>query len=311
MSLTIDELWVHKFHNNLMLVTQQEASKLEGLIDPGMRHYNIAAAIDYHERLGNVVARDAVVPFAEVVPLNPEHSRRAVTLISSEAPVWVSDEHTMRSMIDPTNGYTRTMVAAINRRKDKHIIDALTGSATTAAVTASSGAITYSTATLPSAHTIGGATAVDLTRIINVGEVLSKAGMPNGAGERVFLYAPGQLRNLMSITQASSSDYTKNMIHDKGTVDGIQWEGFTWLEIADVVDPSLTVLARMLGLTSTTRDCVAFHRSALGISVGRDVKTKIDELPHRGDTIQVRSTISMGAVRVWEGAVVKVQCLEN
>lgn len=310
MSLTVDQAWVYRFHDQINLVYQQRGSLLENLIDPGMVHRDVSAAIDHHERMGNVIANDVVTPFGQTKILNPEHSRRAATLISSDAAVLVSDENTLRSMVNPQNAYTNTIVFALGRRADKHIIDAATGAATTAAVTTGSGIITYGSVAFPGGQSIGGGTAMDLARIINANELLSKASVPTDG--RVFMYSPGQLRDIMAITQASSSDFTKNQIHDRGTINGLMWEGFEWIQIADVVDPTITVLLRMLNLVSTTRDCIAMHRSAVGLSIGRpEGAPKINERPDLNNSIQVRQVMMMAAVRVWEGGVVKVQALEN
>ncbi len=312
MSITADQAWVYRFHDTLHLTYQQNGSLLTNILDPGMVHRDVHAAIDHHERLGNVMADDVVTPFGQVVPLNPEHSRRAVTLISSQAIVLISDENTLRSMVNPTSGYTRTIVQSLGRRADKHIIDATTGVAGTAAVTTGSGVITYGSTVLPSARALGGATAMDLNRIIAATEGLSKAGAPNDGG-RYFLYSPGQLRDILAITQASSSDFTKNQIHDKGTINGVNWEGYSWIEIADVVGPdSTTVMGRMLNLSSTTRDCVAFHKSAIGLSIGKEITTVLDAAPWlQSRPTQVRSAMMMAAVRVWEGGVMRVMALEN
>ncbi len=312
MPATVDQAWVYQFHDMLHLTYQQKGSLLERLIDPGMVHRGVQAAIDHHERLGNVIANDVITPFGQTVILNPEHSRRATTLQSSDATVLVADEHTLRSMVNPQNGYTNTIVYALGRRADKHIIDASTGAATTASVTAGSGVITFGTQALPSSRKIGGATAMDLARIVNSAELLSKAGVVSGVGQRVMLYSPGQLRDILAITQASSSDFTKNKIHDRGTIDGIDWEGFYWVEITDVVAPNLTVLQRMLALSGTTRSCIAFHRGAIGLSIGKDIQTAIDPRPDlQARPTQVRSSMMMSAVRVWEGGVVQVDALEN
>jgi capsid protein len=312
-SITVDQAWVYRFHDMLNLTYQQKGSLLENLIDPSMVHRDVHAAIDFHERLGNVMANDVISPFGQTKILNPEHSRRSITLQSSDAAVLVSDEHTLRSMVNPQNGYTNTIVYALGRRADKHIIDALTGTATTAAVTTGSGVITFGTVALPGGRIIGGATAIDLARIINTYELMSKAGVPNGAGERIMLYSPGQLRDILAITQASSSDFTKNRIHDSGTINGVDWEGFRWIEIADVIAPdSSTVLGRMLALSGTTRSCIAFHRGAVGLSIGRPQGApKINERPDLNNSIQVRQLMMMAAGRVWEGGVVQVNALEN
>jgi len=285
---------------------------LEKYLDPGMVHRNVSGAIDHFDRLGNVMANDVVSPFAPMQVLNPEHSRRACTLVSSDAAVLVSDENSLRAMIEPRNGYTRTIVYAIGRRADKHIIDGLLGSVQVAAVAAGTGVITYTSLALPSARrkNIGGSTAWALVDIIGANELLSKSGVPQGLGERITLYSPGQVRDLMAITQASSSDFTKNQIHDRGTINGLVWEGFTWVEIPDVVSTDgTTVLGRMLPLGSAgagARVVVHFHKSALGLAIGRpagpptiDVRVDLQSRP-----IQVRQAMMMAPCRVWEGGVV-------
>lgn len=313
MSITVDQAWIYRFHDQLNLTYQQMGSLLEGAIDVMMVHRDVGAAIDHHERLGNVIANDVIVPFGQTNILNPPHSRRAVTLQSSDAAVLVSDEHTLRSMVNPQNAYTNTIAYALGRRADKHLIDACTGAAQTAAVTAGSGVITYGSQALPTARTIGAGTAMDLIRIINANELLSKAGVPTGAGQRKFLYSPGQLRDILAITQASSSDFTKNQIHDRGTINGVAWEGFDWIEIVDVIrEDASTVLQRMLTLVATTRTCLAVHKGAIGLSIGRPAgPPKINERPDLNNSIQIRQVMMMAAVRVWEGGVVAVNALEN
>lgn len=312
MSITADQLWIYRFHDTLHLTYQQMGSLLTNLLSPGMVHRDVHAAIDHHERLGNGIANDVVTPFGAVIPLNLAHSRRAITLVSSDATVYISDENTLRSMVNPQSGYTQSIVAALGRRADKHIIDALTGTATTASVTTGTGVITQGSIALPSARTIGGTTAMDLTRVIAANELLSKSGAPNDGG-RYMLYSPGQLRDILAITQASSSDFTKNQIHDTGTINNVAWEGFKWIEIADVIDiDGSTALLRMLNLASTTRDCVAFHKSAVGLSIGKEITTKIDDAPWmQSSPTQVRSSMIMASGRVFEGGVVRVQALEN
>src|SRR3990167_8894117 len=238
MSVTVDQAWVYRFHDQLNLTYQQKGSLIENLIDPGMVHRDVQAAIDHHERLGNVIANDVISPFGQTTILNPEHSRRAATMQTSDAAVLVSDENTMRSMVNPQNGYTNTIQFALGRRADKHIIDSATGNASVASVTAGSCVLTFANPALPSTRHVGAATAMDLARVISAAELLSKAGAPNGMGERLFLYSPGQLRDILAITQASSSDFTKNQIHDRGTINGVEWEGFRWIEIADVIGPN-------------------------------------------------------------------------
>ena len=91
----------------------------------------------------------------------------------------------------------------------------------------------------------------------------------------------------------------------------MEWEGFNWTEIPDVVAPDLTVLNRMLALSGTTRSCIAMYRGGVGLSIGRDIETKINERPDLNNCIQVRSLMMMHAVRLFEGGVVQVDAKEN
>ena len=91
MPVTVDQAWVYRFHDQLLLTYQQKGSLLENLLDPGMVHRGVQAAIDHHERLGNVIANDVISPFGQTKILNPQHSRRAITLMSSDAAVLISD----------------------------------------------------------------------------------------------------------------------------------------------------------------------------------------------------------------------------
>ncbi len=313
MSIYADQSWVYRFHDTIRLTYQQQGSIIQNKVDPGMVHRDVSAAIDYHERLGNAIANIGVAPFAPTAPLNLRQSRRACTLLSVTAPVLVSDEHTLRSMVNVQNGYTRSIVMACGRAADKFMITALLGTSQTAAVTAGTGVITLGALALPSARKIGDSNAVTLARIINAYELLSKASVPNGMGERIMLYGPGQLRDIMAITQASSSDFTRNRLHDRGTIDQMDWEGFTWLEVPDVVqEDAVTVDVRMLPLASTTRSCIAFHRGAVGLSIGKDITTVIDVRPDlESRPIQVRASMMQNAVRVFEGGVVQMDCKEN
>ena len=311
--MALDQAWVYHFNDGFLIQLQQEGSLLSGSLDPAMVKNGVRGAIDHHERLGSLMLNDVISPYAPVSPLQARHSRRAVTLQSSAGPLLFSDEDTIRSMTEPGNGYRRTLLAAAKRRKDKHVIDAALGTATTAAVTSGSGVITYGTQALPSARVLGSGIAITLTNIIAGFELHAKAGASGEEGELTFAYAPGQLRDLMAITQASSSDFTKNRIHDKGTINGMTWEGFKWVQIADVLqEDASTSIQRMLPLSSTTRSCVSFHRGAIGMSVGKDVTTMVDPRPDlESRPTQIRVSIMLGCVRVWEGGVVQYNVLEN
>jgi hypothetical protein len=309
-SVSMPNWWVHKFHAEFYETYQQMNSLVMAKMDGKVIRRGVQAAIDYWERFDDIVLPDGAVRHGQSVILNMEHSRRACTMINSEGGVLVSDVDTLRAMADPQSPSRDALIYAAIRRADKHVINAAVGTAITV-TTGTDGQLTQGSQALPSANTIGTGIAITLANIIAANEFLSKRSVPSGPGKRKALYSPGQLRDLMAITQASSSDFTKNQIHDKGTIDGLTWEGAEWVEIPDTVNIAGTSLQAMLPLSSTTRSCIFMANDAVGLSIGKEYSVEIDRRPDLRNEIQVYLKMMMTAVRIYEGGVVVLSVLEN
>ena len=67
-SLPVHQTRIEHFHDTLPLLYQQMDSMLRGRLDPGMVHTGLSAAVDYHDRLGNVLANDVVTPGGQIIP---------------------------------------------------------------------------------------------------------------------------------------------------------------------------------------------------------------------------------------------------
>ncbi len=220
----------------------------------------------------------------------------------------------MRSLIQPQSEYRELLAAAAVQSIDKFILDAAIGLAMTITTSGTTGQMTYGTAGMLTSpdHTIGsGSTALPLSTIIATNVLLSKGSVPNGAKNRVWFYAPGQEEAIMEITQASSSDFTKNRIHDIGSMDGQDWQGFHWVQIPDVVDETKTTLVTMLPLTTTDRTNIAMYRGGVGVSTAQEITPALNTRADLNNEIQVYVSFSMGAVRRFDAHVVQIQALEE
>lgn len=310
MSVSMPNWWVHKFHSEFAVTYQQMSSLVMGKLANGSVRRGVNAAIDYWERVSNLMLPDGATRHGSSVILNLDHSRRSCTLVNSEGGILVSDVDTLRAMADPQSPSRDALTFAAIRRGDKHIIDAAIGTATTNTVSAG-GVISAGSQAMLTSHILGSGIAITLANVIASNELLSKAAVPSGPGNRVFFYSPGQLRDILAITQASSSDFTKNQIHDRGTIDGVTWEGFDWTEVPDVVDIGQTTLRNMLPLASTSRACIAMAKDAVGLSIGKEYNIEIDKRPDLRNEIQIYLKMAMAAVRKFEGGVVEIDVLEN
>lgn len=311
-SISIPMAWVHQFNPMLLQTMQQKEYLVKSKLGSRSIRGGVSAVIDTWERVGNVLLQP-VGRHVQTVQLNPNHTRRGATMQTVGGGILLSPNvDVVRMLIQPQSDYRELLAAAAVQSIDKTILDGAIGDATTITTSGTTGQMTYGSQAMLTAHTIGTNTAISLTRIISAGVLLSKASVPTGAKNRLMFYSPGQEQDILAITQASSSDFTKNRIHDVGSIDGVDWEGFHWVQIPDVVDETTAVLVRMLQLPAAdTRYCVAMYNNGVGFSSAQDPKTDISTRNDLNNEIQVYISLTMGVVRLWEGAVVRVSALEN
>lgn len=303
----LEQGWVHSFNDMIRSTYQQEKSLVAANTPPQCRK-NERGAIVHFDRIGNVVANDNPGRHAPTRLLTFNQSRRACFPVSSDAAVALTTIDEVRSLNNPQNAMTQGMLAAMRRREDLHWINAAVGSASVATV-GTTGTITYSTQALLTANSYdatGGSTAMILADIIKANTLLSKAGVPYGPQNRLAFYSPYQLTDILAITQASSSDFTRNKIHDSGTINGEVFEGFQWIEIPDAQTEAGVLLHRMLPYASSKRSCIFASRDSVGLNVNQDVNTDVGIRRDMNNEIQVRLEMTMGAVRIWEAGVVVV-----
>jgi hypothetical protein len=312
MSISVPQAWVHQFTPMLLQTMQQKTALVKSQLGSRSMRSGVSAAIDTWERIGNVLLQP-IGRHTQTVQLNPNHTRRGATMQSIGGGILLSPNvDIIRMLIQPQSDYRDMLAAAAVQSIDKALLDGSIGDATTITVAAGTGQLSYGTQAMLAGHQIGANTAMSLARIIATNVLMSKASVPTGPKARVFFYGPGQETDILAITQASSSDFTKNRIHDAGSIDGQDWEGFHWVQIPDVVDETTATLVNMLPLPAADkRSCIAMYREGVGFSSAQDPKTDIATRADLNNEIQVYISLTQGVVRLWEGAVVQVDALEN
>jgi len=65
------------------------------------------------------------------------------------------------------------------------------------------------------------------------------------------------------------------------------------------------MLHSALPKTGNNRDCFAYHKSAIGVATGSDVRTEVNYIPEKVSNL-VTSYMSMGAVAVDTSGIYKV-----
>jgi hypothetical protein len=118
-----------EFARNIDLLLQQKNSRLSGFVATGNHSGDKASPVD---QVGKIEAQDVTTRFAPMGRVDAPLDRRWVFPTSSDLPQLIDTFDALKLLTDPKSKYVENAVAAMNRRKDRHIIagffsDALTG----------------------------------------------------------------------------------------------------------------------------------------------------------------------------------------
>lgn len=287
MSEYITEAFVREYSDVFIAQMQYLESKLEKacLVKNGVRGKSKS-----FDRVGIVTARKRTSRHSDTFNFSTPHSRRWANLDPYDIGDLVDDPDLVRTLTDPTSAYLKLQVGALNRAKDDVIIAALEGSAV-------AGESADTSVALPSAQKIAtGSVGMTVEKVITCTEMLNLASADPDE-EKYMIYGPQQLTNMLAEIEVVSQDYVERPVMVEGKI--VKWMGYNW------------ILSNRLTLSSTTRYCYGFiGPRAVGLAVGAEVKTRVQERPDKSFSTQTFGSMDLGAVRIEDEAVVQIACTE-
>ena len=288
MSVSVNVAHVHAYTREVQRLAQQSVSKLRSAVrvKAGVtgKSYNF-------ERLGpsdlQTITRHSPTPI-----LNPDHSRRRVTMSDKGGAILLDKQDQVRMLIQPENEYAQNHAASINRYYDDLIIAAALGNSV--AVAADD---TTSNVALGSGQQIAnGSTGLTFAKVNQAARILNANDVP--FGNRFAVISPVGLEDLLATTQATSSDFVNLKAIQSGQLQGT-WMGFDW------------IVSTRLPVTSNVRSCLFFHKNALGLATAIDMYTSVSMRHDLNDATQVYAAATAGAVRIEEALMVQVDIDES
>ena len=283
MANTISKAFVQQFQDNLIHLAQQKGSRLRGSVN----EQSVTGEKFHFERLGTVAAVAKTTRHTNTPVLDVPHSRRTATMSDYHWADLIDNEDKVRMLVTPESHYARSGANSMARAIDDLIIAAATGTATDGDGTSIA---------LPAAQKIAhGSAGLTLAKLISTKEILDGNDVDPDE-DRFIVLGSKQISDLLNTTEIKSSDYNSVKALVQGDIDTFM--GFKFLR------------SERLGLASTTRTCFAFTKSAMGLGIGSDVKTKIDVRPDKSYAHQVYLSFVAGATRVQDECVVQVDCTE-
>jgi hypothetical protein len=279
------QAWVEQFKAYVVHLAQQETSRLRTCVREEM------VTGEYHnfERLA---ATDAVVKTSRHTPtpvLNAEHSRRKLIMSDFLWGDMIDEEDQIRALISYTGAYTQNAAMSMGREWDKLIITAAWGNALE---TDENRAI--QNVALPAGQKIAaGTTQLTISKVTQAKYILDSNEI--AAENRYIVVSAQEIQSMLNTTEITSSDYNTVKALRNGEVDFFL--GFEWKR-TELLDTTLDANA--------SRRCLAWQKDSMGLGVGRDVTTKIDQRPDFSYAWQVFAAFSANAVRIQDEGVVEI-----
>jgi hypothetical protein len=279
---TVDKVFTNTYESNVRHLAQQSNVRLRPHITEthagGVNHswetLASSAAVTKSTRLTATPATDPVWAKRVSVPTTKHWAD------SAEA----ADLNKM--LIDPKSSLAENGSRAMGRAIDDLIIAAATGTALDGDGAANA---------FPAGQLIGDGTGVISFDMVTAVTELFLQNDIDPDEPKVFVIGPTQMRKLLQLTEATSSDYTNmKILADKGFLES--WMGYGW-----VVTNRLTIPA------GGQLSCLAFTKKALGMNVNNDIFVKVAEDPSRSFAWIVYLEATMGVVRTEDKHIVHVK----
>ena len=216
-----------------------------------------------------------------VTPMDVGHAFKVATLANWNAPEYtdIFDQATVN--FDEKQELAQAVAGAIGRREDQILIDALDAATPLTTAVAS------------------GAANLTVAKCIDAQVGLRDQGVPNS--ELCAVIEAFGLGGLLNDEKATSADYQNVKALVQGDINSAF--GFNFVIIETRTEGGLTEAASVV-------DSWFFHRAALGIAIGLDMKTDIDWIADRTAWL-TNGIFKAGSVVRDEGGLIKVQYLKT
>jgi hypothetical protein len=287
MADTQSTIYGQAYSRNIMQLAQQKYSKLINTVylKPNVKGKNF-----YQDQIGQwsmeaKAARNAATPNND-----PTLARRMGSMIDYHDNRMLDRGDELRTISDPRSAYTIAAAQSLGRQIDDVIIDAMEGTAYSGETGSTS--VTLGTTNIVSVSTTG----LTLVKVLQAKRKLDDNDIE--MEDRFFVISPQGLEDLLDVTEATSSDYNSVKALMRGEID--TWMGFKWI-----------TSTRLNELASTTRSCLAYQKYGLCLAMGSAPLVRTDERTDLSYSWQVYYELNIGAVRLEEKRVVRVDIVEE
>lgn len=245
---------------------------------------NIVGATHRFHKMGRGMATKRIDQ-TDVIPMNIMHGNATAVLEDWNAAEYTGIFNQQKVPYKEQDKLAFIIAAAIGRREDQLILDALDAAATANVVDTDVG---------------GAGTGLNTAKVRRAKKLMDKVGVPRGKGERTLVISADGLEELLGDDDQNTID--KNMV--KSLYDGeiSHWVGFEFVQMEDREEGGLPK-------TGNVRTSYAYHKQAVGLAVGINFRTEVNYIPVKTSYL-ANGIFSGGAVAIDAEGIVEIETTE-
>lgn len=292
MSDTIEAARVRAYEDSVHHLSQQNMSLLESRV---RIRTGVVGKVAMFERLSPSNMILVSTRHGDTVWNDIAHTRRAAFKKDYSWSQPVDEEDKLEVMISPEAEYAIAAAAAVGRRIDQTIVDAISG-------TASTGEDGDGSQALPAAQKETTATGNTLAKMTASLKILYNNAVTVTPQDVTYVTNPAGLEDVLNL-----STFTSNDFGPKALVPGqvSHYLGMTWIMMTDAeANSDYGILPEV---TTGVVGTYLFHRRGVGLATWKRVSASIDKRADKNNTMQVLVKTHIGAVRVEDVLVVENQ----
>lgn len=271
MSIDIEKSFIKQFEAEVHIAFQQQGTKLK----PTVRcRENVLGGTCVFARLGTSQANKKT-RHEKIVTSNISHDTADCILEDFYTGDWVDRLDELKTNIDERRVVALVGAAALGRKTDELII-----------------------AELNKANTkVTDDTSLTRKKIFDAIELLNKANVPDD-GNRFAVIGVRQYSELLSLKEFTSSEYVGDNLPFLKNGEIKRWLGINW------------IVHNGLPFDTNKRSCFLYHKNAVGLATGADIKTDITWHGDRASYF-IANSMSCGATIIDNTGIIKMECKEG
>lgn len=292
MSDQVTTAHVQEYSTNLQLLLQQKQSRLRRAVSEGPHTGKNASPVD---QLGAVEAVDYDIRHGDSPMMDTPHDRRWVAPRGCHIGDMIDDEDIVRVLVDLKSGYAQNHAAAIQRKIDRRILDAMFGTAKTGEDGTTSTTWTAFVAANTSHQIAAGAAGLTVAKLKQAKKVLMAEEVDFESDEIYCAINAEQHDDLLAEAQVINRDYNDVLVLKEGMVTRFLGINFIHTELIPV--------------TSSEFQVPVWAKSGMHLGVWKDGESFAARRPDKSFNWYLYSRGIYGATRTEERKLVEARCV--